>query len=136
MVNLISPYFEGKFTNGSTYAEELNHLLGFSSLTPSLTGGDNYAWAGARAGMDVPLGNGVIPGIQSQTEQYLQTLAPNPELYSTLHLFFIGGNDIADALDNNFDLSNATGFLQNSAQQVVNAMSAIESVSTDTIFST
>lgn len=123
------PYFEGKFTNGSIYTEQLNQYLGFLPLMPSLTGGNNYAWAGARAGMDVPLGGGFISGIQSQTDQYLGTLAPNSDLSSTLHLFFIGGNDVSDALDNNLDLPTATGFLQNSAQQVVNAMLAVESIS-------
>tara|TARA_R110002110_G_scaffold415836_1_gene657255 strand:+ start:17371 stop:18309 length:939 start_codon:yes stop_codon:yes gene_type:complete len=123
------PYYQGKFTNGSNYAENLNQYLALAPLTPSLAGGNNYAWAGARAGMDVPMGNNFIPNVESQANQYLTSLAPNADLSQTLHLFFIGGNDIADAIDYGMDATTATGFLQNSAQNVVNAIIALDNIS-------
>lgn len=130
-----TPYFNGKMTNGPNYAELLNNQLGLGTLSPSLAGGNNHAWIGARAGMDVPTGTGAfIPGIESQVSQYLGGLQPNADLGSTLHFVFIGGNDVADAIDNGLDLATATGFLMNSAQKVIDSLLAIESTSQSQYF--
>lgn len=129
-----APYFQGKFTNGPTYAEHLNEYLGMDVLTPSLAGGLNYAWAAARAGYDTPLGGGqFIPGLATQVNQYMSTLPSNPNLQETLHLVFIGGNDVADALRQGFDTATASIFLQNGAQAVVDSLLALNAVS-DTHF--
>ncbi len=44
-----APYSNGRFSNGPTYADNLFGILGFGTLTPSLLGGNNFAFGGATA---------------------------------------------------------------------------------------
>ena len=45
-----SPYAGGRFTNGPVFVEVLADQLGLARPTPSLLGGTNYAFGGARVG--------------------------------------------------------------------------------------
>ncbi len=100
-----SPYFEGRFTNGPTFVEYLNSDLHLGELKPSLLGGQNYAWGGARAGQDIPFNGSAIPGLATQTNLLLTDLGTNTIDPETLILMYIGNNDVADViqaqLDNN-----------------------------------
>jgi phospholipase/lecithinase/hemolysin len=42
------PYFDGRLSNGPIWVDRLAGRLGIASLSPSLTGGTNYAYAGAK----------------------------------------------------------------------------------------
>lgn len=89
----------GQFTNGNTWATQLG-------ATPSLLGGNNYAYGGARA-----IDNGdVIPDLAAQVDQFLQsgtTLGANP-----LASIWIGGNDFRDfAATGNSDPTAAANFV-------------------------
>src|SRR5262245_35474111 len=44
------PYFAGRASNGPLWVEVLADRLGLQAPAPGLTGGTNYAWAGAKTG--------------------------------------------------------------------------------------
>src|SRR5690242_15979940 len=45
-----APYFEGRFSNGPLWIELFAEEMGFPPVKPSLAGGLNYAYGGARTG--------------------------------------------------------------------------------------
>ena len=82
----------GRFTNGPVWAEDFARMLG-QSAAPSLAGGSNFAWAGARTG-----GSGYrVPTLTEQSQQFLASVgqvAPASALYVIAEV----GNDARDAL--------------------------------------
>lgn len=87
------PYASGRYTNGPVWVEGLAASLGLS-LAPSLAGGSNYAFGGARSGSN---GGAFPPGMSDQVGMYLQAsggFAPGGNLY----VLQAGGNDARDAL--------------------------------------
>jgi phospholipase/lecithinase/hemolysin len=80
----------GRFSNGPVYSELLAAQLGFS-LQPSLLGGTNYAYGGARAG------SVALPFSRNFTEQVEQYIgAPDAADPNALYVLFIGANDVQD----------------------------------------
>lgn len=98
------PYASQHYTNDQVWAQSLASLLGLSA-DPSLLGGTNYAFGGARTG---PLTSNGIPGglldpfppsLATQTAFFLNqynNLAPSDALYVVAG----GGNNARDALNN------------------------------------
>jgi phospholipase/lecithinase/hemolysin len=77
------PYPLGQFTNGNTWTTQLG-------LTPSIAGGTNYAWGGARAAEN----GDFIPDLLTQIGSFTSTVAnigSNP-----LAVIWVGGNDFRD----------------------------------------
>lgn len=97
------PYAPGRFSNGPLWVEVLASRYG-AAVTPSLAGGNNFAYAGARTGT-VP-GAGTVPGTAAtvpsavaQLDQYL----PRVNFVSSAQTLFVVdgatvGNNISDAL--------------------------------------
>lgn len=88
------PYYPwGRYSNGAVWAEAYASKLGMPALLPSLRGGTDFAWAGARTGgVDVP-----VPTLTTQAIQLLATVrgvAPHDALYVIAEV----GNDARDAL--------------------------------------
>ena len=80
------PYFEGRFSNGPTYAEIVPGLLGVTA--------QNYAFGGAEA----VTGNGnpdefAAINLTAQVDQYLASLDGEPAPDGTAAVLFIGNND-------------------------------------------
>jgi phospholipase/lecithinase/hemolysin len=46
----VSPYYQGHFSNGLTWVEDLSNMLGLGTLRPSLAGGNDFAFGGAETG--------------------------------------------------------------------------------------
>jgi phospholipase/lecithinase/hemolysin len=63
------PYFEGRFTNGPAWVEDLAERLGVPAVSPSLAGGTGHAWGGARTGPGTVFG--AIPNVGTQIEEFL-----------------------------------------------------------------
>jgi phospholipase/lecithinase/hemolysin len=85
------PYYNGQFSNGPVWTQNLANLLGLSA-NPSLAGGTNYAWAGATV---IDYGRS-MPVLPLQLQTYLGStggIADSGALYVILG----GGNDINDA---------------------------------------
>ena len=92
----VSPYYQGHFSNGLTWVEDLSNMLGLGTLKPSLAGGNDFAFGGAETGPTAI--EGVNPGdLLFEVAQYA-ALHPEP-VAGALYTLDIGGNDIFKALD-------------------------------------
>lgn len=101
-------YFAGRFSNDFLWTDRFARSLGFSA-TPSLLGGNNFAWAGAtlrnfgRAFPEVPqLLTGIAPGTDADFPRGLPGLLSGPGSRAdpnALYVIMGGGNDIADTLE-------------------------------------
>ena len=72
------PHFDGRLSNGPIWVDRLAERLGIASPSPSLTGGTNYAYAGAKTGTEPRNRTSVltrevlpIPNIGTQINTYL-----------------------------------------------------------------
>ncbi len=91
-IPLSPPYYMGRFSNGPNYADGLAASYGLP-LGPSLAGGTNFAWGGARAGS-----SGIVPSLPSQLLSYFAVTGGSAG-GGALYVVFGGGNDLRDALD-------------------------------------
>lgn len=99
------PYFDGRFSNGYNFADDLNLRLFGKPLTASLQGGTDYAVGGATTGT----ANNAAPlptGMRVQADTYLKTLGTRNADPNALYLVYGGGNDIFAAVD---DVRNRRG---------------------------
>ena len=85
-----APYFNGRFSNGQVWNEALAISLGLTAPTPSLAGGTNFAWGGARTN-SAPS----VPSTATQVDSYITATggAADP---GALYTIWTGGNDIKD----------------------------------------
>ena len=88
----------GRFTNGLNYLDGLSSYLGLGPLVPSLAGGTDYAYGGARttyAGPGLPPQASFLNQIAAfdATHPTPGTADPN-----ALYVLWIGANDMADAI--------------------------------------
>src|SRR5262245_39456002 len=105
------PYFQGHFSNGVMWIEDLATVLGLQ-ITPSLAGGTNFAFGGAKTGFDVhdlfqhDL-RVVIPSLRTQVTAYRATLLDptltdptrmQPAPADALYVVWGGANDLRDAI--------------------------------------
>ncbi|PZU10886.1 PEPxxWA-CTERM sorting domain-containing protein [Sphingomonas sp.] len=111
-------YFEHRFTNGYDYPDLLSLDLFGVPTTPSLAGGSNYAFGGARV---IDTGDG-IPDLAAQLTTFAASgtgIDPNG-----LYIFNFGGNDVF-AARGEFGpnaigtYSSASAYLQAAAEQYV-----------------
>jgi outer membrane lipase/esterase len=112
------PYYNGQFSNGPLWTQNLAAALGFSA-TPSLTGGNNYAWAGATV---IDYGR-PMPVLPTQLSGYLTGTGGFADP-SALYVILGGANDINDAgLDPSTAAANIVG-AANAVDAMVDALYA------------
>ena len=87
------PYASDRYSNGPVWVEYLAADLGLSAF-PSLAGGTNYAFGGARVG---PSGSGFPYSLADQVSSYLSA-AGNVASASALYVVEGGGNDARDII--------------------------------------
>jgi phospholipase/lecithinase/hemolysin len=85
----------GRFTNGLSYVDHLAKGLGLSAA-PSLQGGTNYAFGGARVSY-------VNPGLPSTALSFNQQISAFTSSHASadaggLYVLWIGANDMSDAI--------------------------------------
>ena len=64
------PYFDGRLSNGRIWVDRLAERLAIASPSPSLLGGTNYAYAGAKTG----------PGSRNRTSLVTREVLPIPNI--------------------------------------------------------
>ena len=121
-------YFDGRFSNGPNWVDDLSAKLGLGPVTPSAEGGNDFAVGGAQTGP-----TSVNPGVPlvdlNYQVQEFKVLDPSPTP-GALYTLDIGANDIGNALsaygkNPSFDL---TGFL---TEAVANTVGAIDTLYSD-----
>lgn len=116
----------GRFANGENYADRLASQLGLS-LAPSVLGGNDYAYGGARSTYVRPdlAALGAL-SFQQQVNQYLGNVGgvvdPN-----ALYVLWIGANDMSDAFSQTLAKLAGTGVLDPSiiAAAATNALTTL-----------
>lgn len=116
-----SPYFEGRFSNGPVWVEQLASLLGVT-LT-------DYAFGGATTGSDNTLNTSfgpplpvTLPGLQQEIDGFTatnQSADPN-----ALYIVWAGGNDFLPTQSSFTPYTNPTTSIKNISQ----AVSSLEGV--------
>ena len=88
-----APYYNGRFSNGPIWVDRVAGMLGVA-VTPSLRGGNDFAFGGAWVTAAQPLmGGAFIPSVPQQVELYLarQRGKADPR---AMYILQGGGNDI------------------------------------------
>ncbi|MEZ6117817.1 MAG: SGNH/GDSL hydrolase family protein [Pirellulaceae bacterium] len=86
------PYYEGRFSNGPVWVERLATSLGLNASTPSLLGGNNFAFGGAQTGDGHSTIDALIPNVGTQIDMFV---ASGKQITSTdLIVLWAGHNDI------------------------------------------
>lgn len=88
-----NPYASGRYSNGPVWTEYLAGNLGLSAV-PSLAGGSNFAFGGARTGA---AGAGQPPGLIDQLGMFLQS-TNGVASANALYVIEGGGNDARDVM--------------------------------------
>lgn len=109
-----SPYYDGRFSNGPNYADDLAADLGLQ-LDASLQGGANFAYGGATAG------GSSAGGLQFQLDSFFfeVTLGIIDPDENALYIVFIGQNDMLDLINE------AQGDPQNQSTIIANGVSSV-----------
>lgn len=122
----LAPYSNGRFSNGNTWVQDVSLSLGLGALTPSLAGGTDYAYGGARTGTTT-LGMGTFIDLPSQLAQFNAGHASAPS--TALYTLSIGANDIFAALtaigNGTLSISQAQAALSTAAANVASFASAL-----------
>lgn len=85
-------YYQGRFTNGLNYVDYLNRRFAGTNSVPSLVGGRNFAWGGARA-IGSAFGGFPVPGLPQQLGSYFASTGGVADS-SGLYVINFGGNDL------------------------------------------
>jgi phospholipase/lecithinase/hemolysin len=122
-----SPYVGGQFSNGPIWVQDLAAAFGLPALTPSLSGGTDYAWGGATTGF--PATNNPllpVPHLTDQVKAFTfdhSNVAPSSALYT----FSIGANDLFGILSERLPLPAAEALARGAAKVVANEAGVLES---------
>jgi phospholipase/lecithinase/hemolysin len=89
-----SPYYQGRFSNGPNWLDDLAASLDLAPLEPSsLPGGTDYAWSGATTGLPASANTDGVPTLQQQiflfNKANISQASPR-----ALYTFSIGANDL------------------------------------------
>jgi len=86
----------GRFTNGLNYIDYLAAGLGLA-VTPSVLGGTNYAYGGARTDSHPLAAFGAL-SLLEQRDAYIASLAGSDANPDALHVVWAGANDLRDII--------------------------------------
>ncbi len=96
-----APYYPGRFSNGPIWIDDVAAALGLSS-TPSLLGGQDYAYGGAETGITPVHPTLSQIDLLGATGQIAQFAASHPAADpNALYTIWIGSNDLDDVLLSN-----------------------------------
>jgi phospholipase/lecithinase/hemolysin len=103
-------YHQGRFSNGPVYSELLSQKLGLGTLTRSSSGGDNFAYGGAKTSGTSGVAGSAINDLEEQIDDYLDTRTANPD---ALYIVWAGANDLFDGQQTmSIPVDNITGDIE------------------------
>jgi outer membrane lipase/esterase len=135
------PYFRGHFSNGVMWIEDLATALGLQ-ITPSLAGGTNFAFGGAKTGLDLralfqrDIGI-VIPSLRTQVTAYRATLLDptltdptrmRPAPADALYVVWGGANDLREAVQQGTQGAPLAQIASDAVGNIVDVMRSLQSV--------
>jgi phospholipase/lecithinase/hemolysin len=88
-------YYDGRFSNGPVWVQDLAKDLGLPAVRPSLNGGTDFAYGGAEAGQEA-LHDATPIDLPAQLAEFL-VQDPHPSA-NALYTLSIGANDVLDAI--------------------------------------
>jgi outer membrane lipase/esterase len=116
------PYFQGRFSNGPNYADQLASMLGVP-LSASLMGGTDYAFGGARTNY---VASSLPPAARSFNQQISDYAGNHANADSdALYTLWIGANDMSDVLTDPNPLNVAGMAIGNAVGGVVSAINSL-----------
>jgi phospholipase/lecithinase/hemolysin len=121
-----SPYWNGRFSNGEVWVEDLADKLGLLSPTASRTGGTNYAYGGTTSGSGYATLS--LPNLGPQVSTYLSAVPGGHADPSALYVVWAGSNDFLNTLGSNptaTQLDACSNNMSTWATNVSNAVSAL-----------
>jgi outer membrane lipase/esterase len=127
-------YFNGRFSNGPIYADVLAQALGLP-LGPSLAGGNNFAFGGARTTYNTventvggPFPAGLFPwSLNAEVTAFKSRNIHDPD---ALYIVFSGSNDIGDILARGL---NPAVVIPTAVTGIVNAIQAFKDAGAQTV---
>lgn len=132
-------YFNGRFSNGPVYPEALARDLGVS-ITPSLLGGTNFAFGGARTDYNVveapPSGEQSFPraaypwSLNLERDAFTARAAAAGADPNALYVVFSGSNDVTDILRRRLD---PAATISNAVRGIVGAVDAVKAAGAQTV---
>ncbi len=122
------PYYQGRFSNGPIWLDDLAKSMGLSPLAPSLAGGTDFAWGGATTGYSAT-NNSVVPNLEQQVQAFNAATGGVASPHA-LYTFSIGANDLFAAIDDvsagTITFGQAAAYAQGAAQIVANEASVLQ----------
>ena len=92
-----APYFNGEFSNGPVWVQDLAAGLGLAPLTPSVLGGTDYAYGTGETGVTSFNTSNPMTDLLGSTGQLAQFQATHASADpNALYTIWIGSNDLAD----------------------------------------
>ncbi|RBP06457.1 putative secreted protein with PEP-CTERM sorting signal [Roseiarcus fermentans] len=127
----IAPYYDGRFSNGPNWVDDLSADLGLGPVTPSARGGDDFAVGGAQTGPTIVNPGVPLVDLDQQVDSFttLHSTVLSPPKTGALYTLDIGANDIGNALA--ADATNSAALSTFLTQAVDNTVSAVDKLYTD-----
>ena len=119
-------YSDGRFSNGPVWVQDLAHDLHLPAVTPSLSGGTDFAFGGAETGAET-LHGATLLDLPAQLYEF-GAADPHPSA-NALFTLSIGGNDVIDAT--NAYASDPAGAVADVQHAVSNEASFIQGLAED-----
>jgi phospholipase/lecithinase/hemolysin len=135
------PYFRGHFSNGVMWIEDLATALGLQ-ITPSLAGGTNFAFGGAKTDLDLhdlfqrEIGI-VIPSLRTQVTVYRATLLDptltdptrmRPAPADALYVVWGGANDLRQAIQQGTQGATPAQIASDAVGNIVDIIRTLQSI--------
>jgi phospholipase/lecithinase/hemolysin len=116
------PYSDGRFSNGNVWVQDLAQNLGLPPVSPSLTGGTDFAYGGAETGATaVHVENPTdLPGQLGQFAAAVPSPTPN-----ALYTVWAGSNDVLDLANSTLTPAQQQASVQQAVSNETNFISGL-----------